>query len=70
MTTMKITVSVPHAAVRDSLLSDAEDSLRPHALAFGHGILVTRHSPTQYSVATSAAVPVGETHEACLLEHA
>ena len=67
MTNSNITVSVPHAAVRDSLLNDAEESIRPHALAFGHGILVTRHSPTQYSVATSAAVPVGETHETCLL---
>ena len=67
MNSTNITVSVPHAAVLDSLLDDAEESIRPHALAFGHGILVTRHSPTQYSVATSAAVPAGETHEACLL---
>lgn len=67
MTNHHITVSVPHAAVRDSLLNDAEESIRPAALASGHGILVTRHSPTHYSVATSAAVPVGETHEASLL---
>ncbi|MDP9884235.1 hypothetical protein J2W21_001745 [Sinomonas atrocyanea] len=67
MTNLNITVSVPHAAARDSLLNDAEESIRPHALAFGHGILVTRHSPTLYSVSTSAAVPVGETHEASLL---
>ena len=67
MTNPNITVTVQDAAVRDSLLNDAEESIRPHALAFGHGILVTRHSPTQYSVAASAAVPVGETHEACLL---
>ena len=67
MTHRNITVSVPHAAVRDSLIDDAEESIRPHALASGHGILVTRHTPTEYSVATSAAVPVGETHEVSLL---
>jgi hypothetical protein len=53
--------------VRDSLLSAAEESIRPLALAHGHGILVTRHSPSDFSVATSPSVPVGETHENCLL---
>jgi hypothetical protein len=62
-----ISVSVPHPAVRDSLLSAAEESIRPLALAHGHGILVTRHSPSDFSVATSPSVPVGETHENCLL---
>lgn len=67
MSNPNITVSVPHAGVRDSLLNDAEESIREHALAIGHGILITRHSPTEYSVVTSPAVPVGETHETCLL---
>lgn len=65
--TNHITVSIPHAGVRDSLLSAAEETIRPVALANGHGILVTRVSHTHYSVAASPTVPVGETHEACLL---
>ncbi|MDQ4492266.1 hypothetical protein RBS60_18865 [Sinomonas sp. ASV486] len=65
--TNHITVSVPHAGVRDSLLSAAEETVRPVAQANGHGILVTRHSHTHYSVAASPAVPAGETHEACLI---
>lgn len=67
MTNHHITVSIPHAGVRDSLLSAAEEAVLPVALAHGHGILVTRHSPTHYSVAASPSVPPGETHEACLI---
>lgn len=49
------------------LLDDAEAALRqvarPHCYS---GILVTRHTPSRYTLALSDAVPYGETREQIL----
>jgi ribosomal protein S12 methylthiotransferase accessory factor YcaO len=46
------------------LLEAAERSAQERALREGnHGILVTRHGPTSFTVALSADVPYGVTQE-------
>lgn len=45
-------------------LNTAEDMARLHAIQEGrHGILVTQHGFTSYTVAVSRDVPFGQTHE-------
>jgi hypothetical protein len=46
------------------LLTGAEELLRSKAITDGNaGILVTRYSPSRYTVALNDTVPFGETHE-------
>ncbi|WP_221385973.1 hypothetical protein [Arthrobacter sp. MAHUQ-56] len=50
-------VAAPQAVEEE--LDSAVAVLQPAAVDERHGVLVTRHSPTHYSVAISAAVPFG-----------
>jgi hypothetical protein len=47
-------------------LSEAVELAQRRAMKEGrHGILVTRYAPGSFSVAMSAGVPYGVTHESC-----
>jgi hypothetical protein len=57
-------VEVSDASVLDDYLNTAVDLARQHATRAGlHGILVTRHGSTTFTVSVSEAVPFGETRE-------
>ncbi len=59
---LEITAHDPHTIEND--LNTAVDMARQHAMLAGrHGILVTQHSYTSYTVAVSRDVPFGQTHE-------
>lgn len=48
----------------ESNLTTAVEMARQHAILEGrHGILVTQHDYTRYTVAVSRDVPFGQTHE-------
>lgn len=50
-------------------LDSAVELARRHAIQDGrHGIMVTRLGPGSFTVALSAEVPFGVTHESCLIE--
>lgn len=62
--TEHVVVQVTSRNQLHDLLTEAEELLRPKAIAGGDlGILVTRHDPYRYTVALSDSVPFGETHE-------
>jgi len=62
--TRNLEVVVTDPSRLDKLLDDAEAALRqlasPHCYS---GILVTRHTPSRYTLAVSDTAPYGETHE-------
>jgi len=59
---LEITAYDPHTVEND--LNTAVDMAREHAMQEGrHGILVTQHGYTSYTVAVSRDVPFGQTHE-------
>lgn len=61
--TFFVEANEPHLIEED--LNTAVDAARLHAMQEGrHGVLVTRHGHTTYTVAVSATVPFGQTHEA------
>lgn len=61
--THKIEVSVTAAVHRDRLLCEAEVALLDAAVPGGNaGILITRHTLTEYSLTVSEEVPFGQTH--------
>ena len=50
-------------------LDSAVELARRHAMQIGgHGIMVTRLGPGSFTVAISAEVPYGVTHESCLIQ--
>ncbi|XAS68774.1 hypothetical protein V3C33_05695 [Micrococcaceae bacterium Sec5.7] len=60
--TFHVEAHEPHVLEQD--LNYAVDTARQHAVQSGlHGILVTRHGYTNFTVAVSTEVPYGETHE-------
>ena len=66
-TTDKVEVVVSEPSRLYELLDDAEATLRQVARAHCYsGILVTRHTPSRYTVALSETVPYGETREQIL----
>lgn len=59
---LEITAHDPDSIEKD--LNDAVDIARTRAMQDRrHGILVTRHNHTSYTVAVSRDVPYGQTHE-------
>jgi hypothetical protein len=59
---LEITAHDPHTI--ESNLTTAVEMARQHAILEGrHGILVTQHDYTRYTVAVSRDVPFGQTHE-------
>ena len=59
---LEITAHDPHTVEND--LNTAVEIVREHAMKENrHGILVTRHSHTRYTVAVSRDVPYGVTQE-------
>ncbi|MGO4806803.1 hypothetical protein AB4089_16940 [Arthrobacter sp. 2MCAF15] len=59
---LEITASDPDTVEND--LNDAVEIAREHAMKDRrHGILVTQHSYTAYTVAVTASVPYEQTHE-------
>jgi hypothetical protein len=59
---LEITAHSPDGVEND--LNAAVEIAREHAMKESrHGILVTRHSHTSYTVAVSRDVPYGQTHE-------
>lgn len=58
---LEITADDPHTVQQD--LNAAEDIAREHAMELHHGILVTQHDYTKYTVEVSRDVPFGETQE-------
>ena len=59
---LEITANDPHTVEND--LNTAVEIAREHAMKESrHGILVTRHSHTSYTVAVSRDVPYGLTQE-------
>jgi hypothetical protein len=61
--TLALTVTAGDASTLQEELHVAEQFLRIHAAAAGHGIMVTQHDYTRYTVAVSADVPYGQTRE-------
>ena len=65
--TQNVEVVVSEPSRLYELLDDAEAALRqiatPHCYS---GILVTRHTPSRYTLALSDTVPYGETREQIL----
>ena len=61
---LEITAHDPHTVEND--LNTAVEIARKHAMReCRHGILVTQHGYTSYTVALSRNVPYGQTHERC-----
>ena len=59
---LEITAYDPHTVEND--INTAVDMAREHAMQERrHGILVTQHGYTSYTVAVSRDVPFGQTHE-------
>ena len=59
---LEITAYDPRTVEND--LNTAVDMAREHAMQEGrHGILVTQHGYSSYTVAVSRDVPFGQTHE-------
>jgi hypothetical protein len=59
---LEITTHDPHTVEND--LNTAVEIARTHAMQERrHGILVTQHGYTSYTVAVSRDVPYGQTHE-------
>ncbi|MDR6416976.1 hypothetical protein [Pseudarthrobacter sulfonivorans] len=59
---LEITADDPRTIEND--INTAVDMARQHAILEGrHGILVTQHGYTSYTVAVSRDVPFGQTHE-------
>lgn len=59
---LEITAYDAHMVESD--LNAAVETVRQHAMQEGrHGILVTQHGYTRYTVAVSPDVPFGQTHE-------
>lgn len=59
---LEITASDPDTVEND--LNDAVEIAREYAMKERrHGILVTQHSYTAYTVAVTGSVPYGQTHE-------
>ena len=59
---LEITAYDPHTV--ENALNTAVEMAREHAMQEGrHGILVTQHGYTSYTVAVSRDVPFGQTHE-------
>ena len=57
-------ITVHDRATLEFDLNAAVDIAREHAMTEGrHGILVTQHGYTRYTVAVSRDVPYGQTHE-------
>lgn len=63
--TYSTTITIANRASLERQLESAVASAVPRALSKRHGILVTRHSTDRFTVATSEAVPYGETMERC-----
>jgi hypothetical protein len=62
-TAESLEVRVDCASQIEERLNAAVQDLQTVAARTGHGILVTRLSPGQYTIALSAQVPFGQTRE-------
>lgn len=60
---LPLTVTVTDRASMDSQLDTAVNNVRVAAREQRRGILVTRHSATQFTIELSDSVPFGVTHE-------
>ncbi|MFE4834561.1 hypothetical protein ACFRAU_07745 [Arthrobacter sp. NPDC056691] len=62
----RVHIFINDARNRDDELSDAVNRLIPLALETRHGILVTQHSPSVYTLEVHPPTPLGMIREKCL----
>lgn len=62
-TSSRIDITISDARDRDNQLSDAVNRLIPVALENRHGILVTQHNASAYTLEVHSSTPVGTIRE-------